>query len=285
MKIILVLFIQILIFSQNSQAIHDSLFINSGEISYQTLGLNPFPALAFNKTSTFNKSNDFLEYKNKETINLTIFNKDSIVHTIHIGDGVFSTGPIFPDSSSTITIVFNLNGIYKISDSTVEGQILGLNSFIKIWEQTNNKFIWNLNEIESSLNRKLRQGISFNPDSFNPDYFTINGNTHPEISLDSTAKIRGHVGDSIFIFVINSGIMYHSIHFHGYHVKIIASNSNLLDAGREKDSIPIRPGAYQVYLLIPNQSGEYPVHDHNLIATTGGGNYPNGMMVMINILP
>ncbi len=285
-KILIIYFFIVFSFSlNNSEAASDTLYINSGDISFHPLGFNPFPFIAFNKDPLFDNTNSFLECQRNDTIQLSIINNDSIEHIIHVNNGQYSTGPISPGSISTINLTFANNGLYSISDSSEAGRFLGLSTFLKVWDSTANNFYWNLNEIQSDLQLKIRQGIPFDSDTFNPDYFMINGNTHPFIGNDSLATVNGHVGDSIYIFVYNSGKMYHAIHFHGYHVEIIASNSNQSDVGRIKDSIPIKPESYQVYLLIPNQSGIFPVHDHNLIATTGGGNYPNGMMVMMNISP
>lgn len=268
-----------------SKAVSDTLYINGGNISFHPLGFNAFPFLAFNESAAFKRNNKFLEFNRNQQIDLTIINNDSLAHTILIDNGQYSTGTLQPGFSATLSMMFNTNGLYDVIDSAEEGRVLGLSTFIKIWDNTNNNFYWNLNELQSDLNDIISQGIAFDLDSFNPDYFTINGNAHPEISNDTLAKVTGQVGDSIYIFVFNSGKMYHAIHFHGYHVKIIGSSSNVMDIGRLKDSIPIKPNSYQVYLLIPNQEGQFPVHDHNLVATTGGGNYPNGMMVMMHISP
>jgi len=35
--------------------------------------------------------------------------------------------------------------------------------------------------------------------------------------------------------------------------------------------------------IVPHQVGEYPVHDHNLVAVSGGNIYPNGMFLTILI--
>jgi hypothetical protein len=40
-----------------------------------------------------------------------------------------------------------------------------------------------------------------------------------------------------------------------------------------------------VFRLIPDQPGEFPVHDHNLVATTGGNIYPLGMFLTMMITP
>jgi len=40
-----------------------------------------------------------------------------------------------------------------------------------------------------------------------------------------------------------------------------------------------------VLRLVPDKEGQYPVHDHNLVAVSGNGLYPNGMFTLIEIQP
>ena len=37
-------------------------------------------------------------------------------------------------------------------------------------------------------------------------------------------------------------------------------------------------------LLVPDQPGMYPVHNHNLVTVATGG-YPGGMITRLNIMP
>ncbi len=268
-----------------SQQITDTLYINAGNITLDSNSQQTFPFLAFNVSSNFSAKNSFLEKNPGATLQLSIVNNDSIAHTIQYRGGLQTWGTIQPGDTSTLLINVGQNGVYEISDSLESQRFIGLSTFLIVWPQVQNKFVWHLNEFQSNLNLKLREGISFDKDTFDPDYFTINDQVHPQIMHDTIARVRGRVGDSIYIFVFNSGKMSHSVHFHGYHVEIVASNSDTGEIGRIKDTIGILPRKYQIYLLIPFQPGIYPVHDHNLIATTGGGNYPNGMMVMMNISP
>lgn len=263
----------------------DTLFINPGIISLDTNGQADFPYIAFNKSPQFDQHNYFSNVNPGTTLQLTITNNDSMAHTIFISNGQFSTGPVLPGQSVTLNLGSLNQGVYGIYDSLEINRFLGLSTFFVIWENLDKDFYWHLNEHQSTWNDSIRNGETVDTDSFAPDYFSINDQVHPQIMSDTLARVTGNVGDSILIFVHNSGKMSHAVHFHGYHVIILFSNGNALDVGREKDSIPILPGASQVYLLVPFQDGIYPVHDHNLIATTGGGNYPSGMMVMMNIGP
>jgi hypothetical protein len=272
---------------QNAKAQNaiDTLYINNGLIAFDTSGFFSYPFLAFNNKAQFSSRNSFLELNSGQNVQLTFFNNDSFDHTIQISTSPQITVAILSGASQTINLNGLSDGIYNISDAEQKFRFMGLGTYLKVWPQTAHEFHWSLNEIESELNSKITNGISFDPDSFLADYFTINDKVHPFIESDSLSKVRGNVGDSIYIFVHNAGEMVHAIHFHGYHVEILYSGIRTELVGRIKDSIPILPKEGQVYLLIPNQPGIYPVHDHNLVATSGGGNYPNGMMVLLDIEP
>ena len=73
-------------------------------------------------------------------------------------------------------------------------------------------------------------------------------------------------------------------HFHGYHVTILETTVHQKIIGWEKDTFPIFPGEAMTLLLIPDQPGMYPVHNHNLVTVTTGG-YPGGMITRLNIMP
>ena len=69
----------------------------------------------------------------------------------------------------------------------------------------------------------------------------------------------------------------------GYHLEIISSSENESHEGRSKDTFPIKSSQSMILELIPDKTGEYPVHDHNLVAVSGGGIYPNGMFLTMLI--
>jgi len=55
--------------------------------------------------------------------------------------------------------------------------------------------------------------------------------------------------------------------------------------GWSKDTVPVKRGECVVVKLNPNQSGEYPVHAHNLVAVTNAGFYPGGMITFLSVAP
>jgi FtsP/CotA-like multicopper oxidase with cupredoxin domain len=111
----------------------------------------------------------------------------------------------------------------------------------------------------------------------------VNGRSYPNVESDSTSKIMGMVGDTIQIQVANTGQAVHSIHFHGYHFRVLYSSKSAVHHDWIKDTMPMHPMHTMILELVPDKPGMYPVHDHNLISVTGGGIYPYGLMLMIDI--
>jgi len=140
--------------------------------------------------------------------------------------------------------------------------------------------------MQSSQSTEIGTGVANSITTpYRPDVFTINGLDYPLNMNDTLGNIMAQIGDSIYIAVVNSGHMAHAIHFHGYHVQILQSFLNSQMNNWNKDSIPIQSRDVVLLLLVPDQPGMYPVHDHNLTAVTSSGGYSGGMMTMIQINP
>jgi FtsP/CotA-like multicopper oxidase with cupredoxin domain len=145
------------------------------------------------------------------------------------------------------------------------------------------RFFWNMKDHQVLFNENLNQGIPVDWTQYYPNYFTINGNSNPYINEDSDARVTGSVGDTIYIYMVNTGQSLHSIHLHGYHGEIIQSSKFPSHVGRSKDTVPVYSMEVVILKIVPDQPGEYPVHDHNLVAVSGGNIYPNGMFLTMLI--
>ena len=145
------------------------------------------------------------------------------------------------------------------------------------------RFFWNLHEFNRLWNLNPDSAQTMNWLNFNPDYFTVNGASYPFIDADSSAKIRGAVGDTIYIYCANTGRSVHSIHFHGYHCRILHSSKNNQQVNWVKDSQAVWPMETVLFELVPDKPGLFPVHDHNLMALTANLYYSNGIMIMMHI--
>ncbi len=244
-----------------------------------------FPYISPNQSTTFEKEAARYRILPGDTLRLMIFNNDNKSHSFTIRGGGQSSPVIPAGNSASWDVHFSNPGIYQFADESDHNDVLGLSGMIIVWRGLDHEFYWSLREHQSDLNANILAGQPFDPDDFAPDYFTVNEKSHPEVQNDSAAVISGKVGDSIYIFLSNQGLMDHSIHFHGYHIQLVYSSINNWQLDWIKDSLPIKAQESQIYLLVPHQEGTFPVHDHNLVATTIGGNAPGGMLVLFTIDP
>lgn len=265
--------------------IEDTVFINRGQM--MAVDSTYIPYFAFNSTSTFNKENSRLILNTGDTMDLTVINTDSLSHGFNVKSYANVDTLIPPNSSAVVSFSFSFDGAHIYYDhSFSEGfRYMGLGGMIISINATTNaaRFYWNMKEHQKVFNETLDQGSSVNWNDYYPEYFTINGNSNPHINTDSIARVVGSVGDTIHIYMVNTGQSLHSIHFHGYHATIINSTKFPSHIGRSKDTFGVHSMEAVVIELVPDQIGEYPVHDHNLVAVSGGNIYPNGMFLTIFI--
>ena len=116
-----------------------------------------------------------------------------------------------------------------------------------------------------------------------PDYFTVNGLAFPDLPADPDSRIVGSLGERILIRMGNLGRMRQAIHFHGYHVEILARNNVPETVLPPKDTFPLPVRETVDVLLTPQQIGVFPLHPHSLTTTTAGGLYPFGQITLIEI--
>ena len=261
-----------------SQTVH----INRGD--QLLIDSNKVESIAFNGNSTYSSSNKVISVHSGDSLFLTVINNDSFQHNITIDTLAYSRN-ISSFSTVTDTIMTNVFGVYPYYDSISNNRYLGNCGILNILKsQTIGKshFYWNLHEIDTLFNQSIINGTSVAWNNYNPQYFTVNGKSKPDIDSDSTAKVVGSVSDTIYIAVLNSGVSLHSLHFHGYHLTVIQDNRGKFKDW-EKDTFPLESMQSMLWMLVPDKSGLYPVHDHNLTAIAGGGFYPNGMFLIIDI--
>jgi FtsP/CotA-like multicopper oxidase with cupredoxin domain len=220
-----------------------------------------------------------------EELFLTIINLDPISHQLAWHDQV-SNYWINPGQQVTLSRVFSSAGAFALFANDFLAQSLGCSYTVLVGSPASQQYIWNLWEMQSSQSIDIGTGVANSITTpYRPDVFTINGLDYPLNMNDTLGNIMAQIGDSIYIAVVNSGHMAHAIHFHGYHVQILQSFLNSQMNNWNKDSIPIQSRDVVLLLLVPDQPGMYPVHDHNLTAVTSSGGYSGGMMTMIQINP
>jgi FtsP/CotA-like multicopper oxidase with cupredoxin domain len=140
-----------------------------------------------------------------------------------------------------------------------------------------------LNEIDPAWHKAVEEGKPYDRTDFHPRYWTINGKAYPDTEADPTTMIEGKVGETVLVRLINSGYQTHSMHLHGSHFKVIASDGRPLPEVLEKDTINVGPGERYDLLITFTQSGEFPFHSHNIIDNTNNGVYPGGLHTMVSI--
>ena len=219
-----------------------------------------------------------------DSLHLKVINNDTITHGFDIKWTTGLSNTIASGDSIEITFSSQNIGSYIYYDplNYPNNAYVGLSGIIAVGSNSNSYF-WNIKDHQLTWNDSIANGNNVNWSNYYPDYFTINGQSNPNINLDTTARVTGFVGDTILIYMANTGQAEHSIHFHGYHCNILFSSYKPSHVGRSKDTFPVKIMESYVLMLIPDKPGEYPVHDHNLLSVTGGGLYPFGMFLTLLI--
>ncbi len=281
MRIVLSVVIFLTCFAGYSQTDTFDIYINTGQ--HQLVDSSFVPVKAFNKTSTLSFDAQLFKFTMNKDVVLHFINNDTVNHQVEISDYGIST-TINASSEDYELFPANLQGTFSMfSKSLVSSHdYLGLSAMIVVGNTTN-AFYWNIKDLQSSFNQSIASGGSVDFGNYDPNYFLINGKSNPDIGLDTLAKIVGNVGDTITLHILNSGNSVHSLHFHGYHFRVLYASKFPERKNWIKDTYGMYSKEIVVLELVPDKPGEYPVHDHNLVATTANNIYPNGMFTTIVI--
>lgn len=263
--------------------IDQTIYINRGVLT--TVNLVTMPYLAFNDSTLFNQENSRILLDVNDVLTLTIVNTDSTDHDFDVTDYTGGLTNIPANATVQVSLTFTQAGAHIFYDPSGSYAYMGLSGMIAVTNPSisSSDFYWNIKEHQKPFNDDLNQGTPVDWTTYYPTYFTINGNSNPAINADTDARVMGNVGDTIHIYMVNTGQSVHSIHFHGYHSKIIHSSRFPSHVGRMKDTFPVYSMETVVLELVPDKIGEYPVHDHNLVAVSGANLYPNGMFLTLFI--
>jgi hypothetical protein len=216
---------------------------------------------------------------------LNVFNLDTIGHELKWTD---QQSGVLVAPNGSVTLVRNISGlaIYTLSCADFSAKTLGASFSIVSGVPGENRFYWELWDIESPLSAAIaNQTIATPLNPYRPNVFTINGYDYPLNQNDSLGMVEANVADTIYICVVNAGNMPHAMHFHGFHYQILFSLQQPERHLWVKDSGPIFIQDAMILKVVPDKPGAYPVHDHNLTANTSNGGYAGGMMTMLMIDP
>ena len=284
MRVVVLIFVLLCTSVVQAATVNESLYILKDSITVSSG--EKLPYLTFNASPTFNTTNARIVLSPGDVLDLWVYNMDASLHHFEIR-GETSSQSILPGDSIHVVHTFSDNGIHVFHDplNYPNQASLGLGGMIVVRDHSNSSFYWNIKEHHRGQSDSILSGGTVDWTQYSPEFYTINGNSNPHINQDTNARVTGTVGDVIYIYVTNTGQSIHPLHFHGYHVELMASTRTPSHVGRMKDSQGIYPGEGVVFRLIPDKEGEYPVHDHNLVTTTGANVYPLGLFTTILIAP
>ena len=264
----------------------DTLYITGG--LFRTVDTTLLPAKCLSYDSSYAQNPPVIRQKLGEALDLWVINLDTISHTLTFGESG-SQMSLLPKGADHVSLNSSQEMAMLISPALKNGELvsvggaLGISAAVFFSHHLDAKS-WQLREFSTAFSKVLATGQLPDFSEYFPDYYCINGKSFPEVKADSTILLNGRVGDTMWVWVWNAGIGAHSIHFHGFHQWAAAySIAGLKNS--VKDSWPIWRNGWMLLYIVPDKPGLYPVHDHNLVAISGGGLYPNGMMMLMNIAP
>lgn len=264
----------------------DSLFIIRG--TWDQLPEAP-EVLRLNTSASWSWQNAILEREANIASSLVVVNADTTSHQWALLNGQGLGVTLEPGDAVSLELPALQMGTYRVGLIDGEGDGLGAHSMLQVGLQSNADqalFHWNLCDWETDQMASWSNGTTPDPNSpYVPNYFSINEQTHPTTLEDPNALVSVSLGDTCWIAVANHGQMDHVLHFHGFHVEVLTSNLQPTRIGWSKDTVPVKKGEGMTLQLVANQTGIYPVHDHNLIAVTNAGFYPGGMLTQIIVDP
>jgi hypothetical protein len=271
-----------LVMKTYATTISDTLHINKGTLT--NFDYNRIQILNFNATDTFDLTPYVIKVNTGDVLSLTILNHDVIDHDIVI-EGVVVDIELSIAAGKSGKALINLTkpAMLKVSDNTEKYRYLGLNTFVVVENKGigNKSYFWNLREFSVLLMKYFDTEYPSALNNYTADYFTINNRSYPHVLNDPNVYIQSKLGDTVTVYIYNSGLMNHNLHFHGYHAKIRYSSDRPNYVGRLKDSMPIDKGQFLVLEIVPQQVGTFPIHNHNLGATVGTNRFNGGFGIAI----
>jgi len=152
----------------------------------------------------------------------------------------------------------------------------------------NKEYTFVLSEMDAGAHQqdydKMYKGSSdVNWANYHANYFFINGKAWPDTMKDPNDNISGTLGQTVLVRLINTGYLVHSMHSHGFHFLVVGTDGRKLDQPYYKDTLMIGPAERYDVLFKLDQVGRYMFHDHAEQMTTNNGEYPGGIITMINV--
>lgn len=266
----------------HAAVVNKTIYINRGGLT--TVMATTLPSLGYNATNVYHYENEVINVGNTDTLKLTIINNDSTLHGFNVKNyaGVAQTIPV--GDSITVTMYFGSEGVWIYYDhlNYPDNRYLGLGGMIAVSNSTYQKFYWNIKDHQTGFNIDLTNGTPVNWNNYYPDFHTVNGQSYPELQNHNLAIPNVYVGDTILIFVVNTGQSKRSVHFHGYH-PMAQYSSEPLRTNWIKETWPVKSMEGYIWRIVLDKQGEYSVHDHNLLGQSGAGLHHHGFYLIMNV--
>ena len=261
--------------------VQKSVYVHAGMMRCSDSTFLPSYSISF--ADAYSQQQELLHIDLGDSLVVLIHNQDSLDHRFYWNSSPSLSILVPSGGSASIAYYGQEYGGDYLRGTLSSHPYMGLLLPLFVSPSSQSVFLWDIHEKSRGFSEELMLGNGVDFSAYDPDYFFINGNANPQTLSDSLSRVIGNEGDSLIIFIVNSGQSIHSLHFHGYHLEIIQSSFQSSNKGKSKDTFPVRAGEILTLLLVPDKPGEYPVHDHNLIAVSGGGIYPNGMFTTLLI--
>ena len=118
------------------------------------------------------------------------------------------------------------------------------------------------------------------PSMGEPNYFTINGKTYPDIPAITVKK-----GERVRLRFVGAGQFEHPMHLHGSGFKIVATDGFPVPAAAQltKDTIPVHPGERFDVEFVATNPGTWALHCHIVHHATNNDVEPGGLLMVINV--
>jgi plastocyanin len=195
----------------------------------------------------------------------------------------------YDDQNNGVNRIMGLHGALVVMPAGIKNRSFADGpSFVR-------QYKWMLSNVDTVWGQQvLSQGddrvTQIDADTFNPRYFTINGNAY-EDTHEYNTEVMGHYGEPALVRMLNAGGVVHAPHFHGTHVEMVSINHQRFATNRKKkDAVSMFPMDVRDVLVpfnpppdawppVPsNKVQHFPMHCHTEMSqTAGGGLYPHGM--------
>ena len=202
----------------------------------------------------------------------------------------FDTGPVIePGQVGEMMVLIPPAGTYLLTDALlgpVAGPI-GLGAMLisrqfLLSVSPRHEYTLLYQDIDDRWNFDIDGGFEPDVSVYEPNFHIVNGLTFPDLAGDPDSLIVCKVGQEVTLRLGNLGHVRQAVHFHGYHVKIVARNNVPETMLPMKDTVEL-PGYSTLDLVLPiNQPGVYPVHPHSLTMVTDNGLYAGGQILLID---